>query len=236
MDDNLLNNELDEIVKRYDRRKLINKPQYDSTSVWQILTFQERERAFIKMIKFAKIKSLSDLKLIEIGCGNGNNILGFLRLGFKPENLAINELIHERFVEAKSKLPGSITMIEGNALDMNLRENSFDIVFQSMVFSSILDIQFQNKLALKMWELVKPGGGILWYDFIYNNPKNKDVTGIPLNRVTDLFPEGEIKKWKITLAPPLSRVVTEISPLFYNLFNLFPFLRTHILCWITKNY
>ena len=234
MDDNLLNNELDEIVKRYNRRKLINKSQYDSTSVWQILTFQERERALIKMMKFAKIKSLSDLKLIEIGCGNGNNILEFLRLGFKPENLAINELIHERFVEAKSKLPGSITMIEGNALDMNLRENSFDIVFQSMVFSSILNHDFQNQLAKKMWELAKPGGGVLWYDFIYNNPQNSDVIGIPFKRVRELFPKGDIKKWRLTLAPPLSRVVTRISPSLYNLVNLFPFLRTHILCWVTK--
>ena len=22
-----------------------------------------------------------------------------------------------------------------------------------------------------MWALVKPGGGVLWYDFVYNNPR-----------------------------------------------------------------
>ncbi|HVO75576.1 MAG TPA: hypothetical protein VMT35_16215, partial [Ignavibacteriaceae bacterium] len=82
--------------------------------------------------------------------------------------------------------------------------------------------------------LIKPGGGILWYDFIFNNPQNSDVMGMPFKRVRELFPEGEITKWKLTLAPPLGRMVTRISPSFYSLFNLFPFLRSHILCWITR--
>ena len=48
------------------------------------------------------------------------------------------------------------------------------------VFPSILDDSFQQKLADRMWALTKPGGGILWYDFIYNNPRNPDVRGVPL--------------------------------------------------------
>ena len=74
----------------------------------------------------------------------------------------------------------------------------------------------------------------MWYDFIYDNPKNKDVNGIPLKEIKELFPEAKIQYWSLTLAPPISRLITKIHPSLYNIFNAFPFLRTHILCWIEK--
>ena len=89
-------------------------------------------------------------------------------------------------------------------------------------------------MAYRLWLLTNRGGGILWYDFIYNNPRNPDVRGVPLRRIRALFPEGKIHHWKLTLAPPISRRVTRLHPSLYHVFNLFPFLRTHLLCWIQK--
>jgi hypothetical protein len=103
------------------------------------------------------------------------------------------------------------------------------------VFTSLLDDVFQKKLADRIWALVKPGGGILWYDFIFNNPQNPDVRGIPVWRIRELFPAGLMKTWRLTLAPPLSRRVTKIHPILYSVFNILPFLRTHVLCWIYKS-
>ncbi len=113
-------------------------------------------------------------------------------------------------------------------------ENTYDVVFQSTVFSLILDDGLKLKLSNKMWKLVKPEGGILWYDFIYNNPQNKDVKGAPVKMLKSFFPSNQIKVWKVTLAPPVARLVIRINPNFYNLLNLFPFMRTHVLCWIRK--
>ena len=39
---------------------------------------------------------------------------------------------------------------------------------------------------------------------------------------------------RLTLAPPISRRVTKVHPALYTLFNLLPFLRTHVLGWIKK--
>lgn len=75
---------------------------------------------------------------------------------------------------------------------------------------------------------------MLWYDSTYNTPQNQDVRGVPVCRIRELFPEGEIKIWRLTLAPPISRIVTKIHPSFYTLFNMLPILRTHVLCWIRK--
>jgi hypothetical protein len=73
------------------------------------------------------------------------------------------------------------------------------------------------------------------YDFIYNNPRNPDVRGVPLKRIRELFPFGKIDSWRITLAPPISRRITRIHPVLYHVFNTFYFLRTHVLCWISKS-
>jgi SAM-dependent methyltransferase len=225
--------EIEDIKRRYKMRE--NKSwRYNIIDPWMFKSEQEKERALIKWINTCSILPIEEKKLFEIGCGSGGNLLQFLRLGFSPENLVGNELLEERFIASRNKLPEKLKLIQGNALDLKFDMLPFNIVFQSMVFSSILDENFRIELAKQMWGWVRDGGGVLWYDFIYNNPWNKDVKGIPYNKVKEYFPEASIKKWKITLAPPLSRVVTKIHPSFYNILNLFPFLRTHILCWIQK--
>jgi SAM-dependent methyltransferase len=227
-------NEVNEIINRYKKRDILSG-RYDILNPWIYKGEQEKETALIKWIKNNSLYPVRDKTLLEIGCGNGNNLLQFIRLGFSPENLTGNELLEERYSAAKLRLPAKLKIIPGNALDLDFGKQHFDIVFQSMVFSSILDDTFKVNLANKMWEWVNYGGGILWYDFIYNNPSNKDVKGISLHTLKKYFPNGKIKKWKITLAPPISRKVTKLHPHLYNIFNTFPFLRTHILCWIQKN-
>jgi len=226
--------ETKEIIARYNRRKVKTDSLYGPLFPSTYKSEQEKERAIIKWIKWAGIEPLEGKKILEVGCGTGTNIIQFIRLGFDPSKITANELIEERVAILRTRLPNSVNILPGNAAELNLLSNSFDIVFQSMVFTSILDESMRKSLAKKMWTLAKPGGGVLWYDFIYNNPVNKDVKKVTFSEVKNFFPEGIIKKKKITLAPPLSRIFTKIHPNFYNFLNAFPILRTHILCWIKK--
>ena len=130
--------------------------------------------------------------------------------------------------------PIGIRVIEANALDLDLPEGSFDIVLVSTVFTSILDSEFQERLATKIWVLVKPGGAVLWYDFIFDNPANPDVKGMPRRRVLELFPQAKVSTRKITLAPPIARAVCRFHPGLYSAFNLFSSLRTHLVGWLEK--
>jgi ubiquinone/menaquinone biosynthesis C-methylase UbiE len=134
----------------------------------------------------------------------------------------------------KISLPEATKILIGDTSNLNLQDNSFDIIYQFTVFTSILDEKFQAKLANKMWSLTKPGGGILWYDFMYDNLRNPDVRGVSIERIQELFPCGTIKIWRVTLAPPISRVVTKIHLKLYTVFNTTFFLRTHALCWIRR--
>jgi ubiquinone/menaquinone biosynthesis C-methylase UbiE len=227
--------EEEEIKARYERRKNISSHRYSILNPATILIEQEKERAMIKWIKENRLEPLENKKLLEFGCGIGINIQKFIRFGFTPSNIFANELMDERLQIAKKLLPAQVNFYNGSVMNLHFNENYFDIVFQSMVFSSILDLDYKYKLAEKMWHWVKPGGGILWYDFIYDNPQNPDVKGVRLNELKNLFKGAKIVKKKITLAPPISRIVTRIHPNLYYLFNSIYFLRTHLLVWIKKN-
>jgi SAM-dependent methyltransferase len=174
------------------------------------------------------------MKVLEIGCGGGRNLLELILLGFKPANLVGIELLADRVRQARASLPDLVRILEGDACSMGFADGSFDVVLQSTVFTSILDDSFQQRLANEMWRCVAPGGAVLWYDFTFNNPSNPDVRGVPVRRVAQLFPEGNMRVRRVTLAPPLSRRVCRRFPLGYQSLNLIPWLRSHVLCWIGK--
>ena len=227
-----MSHEIEQIVARYVRRNAIPADRYNPLAPANCAARQEKERAFVRWIRDCHIAPLASKRLLEIGCGSGTNFLEFLRLGFRAENMVGNDLLPERVRAARAILPPALRITEGNALELD--EASFDVVFQSTVFTSILDPTFQQALADRMWNWVTLGGGVLWYDFIVDNPANPDVKGIPLTRIRRLFPHGRMKHWRITLAPPISRCVTRAHPALYSLFNILPALRTHVLCWIRK--
>lgn len=228
------NDELAAIQERYQRRAAVPSDRYSYFSPDVLLSAQQRQRATLSLLSSKGIQTLLDLNLIEIGCGGGGNLLEFLMLGATPEKLMGNELLEERLRHARSVLPDSVRLWSGNAADLALGDSTFDIVYQSTVFSSILDDALQESISTAMWRWLRPGGAVLWYDFTYNNPSNPDVRGVPLRRVQELFPQGRITARRVTLAPPLARALVRVHPALYGLFNSMPWLRTHILCWIEK--
>ncbi len=173
-------------------------------------------------------RDLSQLRLLEIGAGHGGNARLLVNAGLDLRNISFNELLEDRLAVLRQNFPQNM-IYAGDAIQIPIKD-TFDVVFQSTVFTSVLDDQSRKALAQKMWDLLKPGGVILWYDFIYNNPNNKDVRKVTVDELRSLFPNTkavEIKK--ITLAPPIGRRVGKL----YTIFNL-PILRTHILAVLQK--
>jgi hypothetical protein len=115
-----------------------------------------------------------------------------------------------------------------------LPEGQADVVLLSTVFSSLLDDTFQQQLAQVVWRAVKPGGGVLWYDFTVDNPRNPDVRGVRVARIAQLFPQGRVQAQRLTLAPPLGRAAARLHPALWTLLNALPVLRTHVLAWVQK--
>jgi SAM-dependent methyltransferase len=222
------------VRERYARR-LPQDPRYSLLNPAALLAFQERQRAMLALFKRLGWSDISTLKLLEVGSGTGSNLVECVLMGFAPEHLSGIELLPERHAVARARLPEAVSLAQGDALVLMPAAESVDIVLQSTVFSSLLDDAFQQRLAAAMWAAVKPGGGVLWYDFTVDNPRNPDVRGVPLRRVQALFPQARVQARRITLAPPIARAVSRLHPSLYTAFNALPPLRTHLLCWIAKD-
>lgn len=212
------------IIEQYSKRNHKDK-LYSGT--YSDLAEIEKDGKSKKLLN-VYLGNLSDKTILEIGAGHGGNIPMLLSSGFKMENIFVNELLPERIENIKRNYPG-VKLFEGDALQIDF-PFKFDCVYQSTVFTSILNKEDRSTLACKMWDLVKPGGIILWYDFIYNNPKNPDVRKVSIKEVKVLF-KNAVKSQihRVTLAPPIGRKVGKLYPLFN-----FPFLRSHILAAFIK--
>ncbi len=196
---------------------------------------QERERAILKMLRDVDFQ-LNEAKVLEVGCGSGHILNRFLEFGAK-EVYGI-ELLENRVAIAKSSYP-QIKIIEGNAVNLPYKDNSFDLVTQFMCMSSVLDQQMRLEVAKEMWRVLKPGGGILWYDlrpFFETFTKGNFSQGIhriDLKELKQLFPLGELKYKGVSLVLKLANFSDKSYFLSY-LFSLFPFFRTHYLVFIKK--
>jgi ubiquinone/menaquinone biosynthesis C-methylase UbiE len=226
--------EVQSVRDRYARRPS-QDARYSLLNPAALRALQERQRAMLALFGRLGWQDLSERHLLEVGSGTGSNLVECLLMGFMPDHLAGIELLAERHAMARERLPEAVDLRLGDATSLSLPAEAFDVVLQATVFSSLLDDAFQQRLANTMWTAVKPGGGVLWYDFTYDNPRNPDVRGVPLSRVRSLFPGGRVVSRRITLAPPVSRAVCRVHPSLYTLFNTLPALRTHLLCWIAKD-
>lgn len=221
------------MAARYARRSgLEDRYSLLRPEVWQMV--HERQRAMTGLLVAHGMTDLASLRVVEVGCGAGGNLLELLRLGLRPQHLCGIELLPERARAARRNLPDAVRIVEGDAAAQPIAPGSVDIVLQSTVFSSLLDDAFQQRLAASMWDWLRPGGGVLWYDFTVDNPRNPDVRGVPLSRVRALFPEGRVDARRVTLAPPLARAACRLHPSLYTLLNALPLLRTHVLAWVGK--
>jgi len=219
---------------RYARRAPADE-RYRLTNPAALMAMQERQRAMLALFARRGFADLGALRLIEVGSGGGGNLLELLQLGFHPEHLAGIELLPERHAAARARLPEAVRLVCGDASAEPVAPGSVDVVLVSTVFSSLLDDAFQQRLAAVIWQWLGPGGGVLWYDFTVDNPRNPDVRGVPLARIRALFPQARLEHRRVTLAPPIARAVCRIHPSMYPLANVLPMLRTHALCWLGKS-
>lgn len=225
--------ESDQIRDRY-RRRPVNDPRYSLFEPAALLMAQERQRALIRMMRKAHLTQPSAITVLEIGCGAGGNLVEFIRMGVPAANLTGLELVEDRADLARLRVPAATTVITGDAAEVEIEPASRRLVLLSTVLSSILDDGFQQKIADAAWNAAAPGGAVVCYDFVYNNPRNPDVRAVPIGRLRALFPSALVVSRRITLAPPLARRATRIHPALYPVMNAAPLLRTHRLTWLAK--
>ncbi len=226
--------ELERIKKVYAKRESLGKDRfYTRFSPSGLFESQQRERSIIDAIKRNYNTELSDMKILDVGCGSGVSLRNFIRYGASPENMHGIDLLPEK-IEIAKKLSPNIDFKCGDASNLPYEDESFDIVIQFVVFTSILGKDMKKKIASEMLRVNKSKGIILWIDFHVNNPKNPDVKGVRKKEIYELFPDCDIYLKRVNLAPPLIRLIAPYSWLVCYLLEKLKIFNTHYIGVIWK--
>lgn len=169
----------------------------------------------------------------DIGCGAGRWLLEFAQ--WEATSLHGIELDEARIQRARARLSATADLRVGDARFLPWAADSFDLVSQFTLFSSVLSSSVKQQIAAEMLRVLKPGGVILWFDLRMNNPRNPNVRGIPADEIRSLFPSCRVQLRRVTLAPPIARLVVPISWTAAAILEELPFLRTHYLALIRKS-
>ena len=198
-----------------------------------IFITQERDRAIAQMLAQHVRREWADCWILDVGCGRGNELSKFMGYGAAARNLFGIDLLGDRVREARAKY-SDLQFSCGNAATLPYPDGVFDLVFQFTVFTSILDDALRRRIASEMLRVLDRRGVILWYDYRLN-PTNPQTRGIEKSEIKTLFPNCEYHFRRVTLAPPLARLVAPHSWFACELLNQLFFLRTHWLAVISKN-
>jgi len=219
-----------QIHQAYEKRLRTIKVEFFVYRAFADLLFeQQRHREMLRMLYGYGFHPLNDCHILDVGCGNGNLLRQFMHWGGQPENLCGIEL-REEALQIACKLSPHLDIRCGNAASLPWPKETFDLVVQSTVITSILDKETRRRVANEMIRVLKPEGAILWYDFMRDNLWNPDVRGVKKAEIQALFPGSAIHLRAITLAPPIARRIPQsLLPMFYPLLSSIPFLRTHYL-------
>ena len=131
---------------------------------------------------------LEPLRILDVGCGTGFWLRQLVDLGAAPERLTGIDLSPDRLAIASAKNPG-INWIE-TAGDLPFEEEAFDLVMQTVVFSSIPDESLRRELAAEMNRVTRPGGRILWVDL--KPDKSENLVTFSRETVRSYFPASTL--------------------------------------------
>lgn len=175
---------------------------------------------------------LTDRLVLEVGCGSGYWLRLLENLGSRPNNLHGIDISSERVGWAAASMAG-VCFSVGDAAQIPYRDAQFDLALQFTLFTSMLDSDARRSAAAELIRVLKPGGILIWYDFIWN-PINRDTRGIGERELRSLFPCCRFDIRRITLLPPLARWMAPFSIGVCRMLERVPQLRSHYLAVIRK--
>jgi SAM-dependent methyltransferase len=219
---------LRQVPTRFDQRT--KRDVHSLTYPGQLFIIQQRQRALIKLLHRTGFAQLAEHRILEVGCGAGGVLREWLWLGARPHKLHGVELLDWRLREAQAATP-HLPLLNADAQHLPYGNDSFDIVAQFTVFSSLLADEVRRAVAAEMRRVLRPGGLIIWYDF-WLNPRNRQTRGLRPHEVQALFPDCRCNFQRITLAPPITRRLAPYSWLGCYLLEQARIFNTHFLAAI----
>jgi ubiquinone/menaquinone biosynthesis C-methylase UbiE len=171
------------------------------------------------------------VKMLDLGSGELFWTREFIELGIERQNCIGSDILLWRLKKGRES-GQSVESVVATAAQLPFPSESFDLITQMTMMTSVLDTGVRKEIALEMKRVLKPCGYILWYDFRFNNPGNPYTRAIGRREIEGLFYGWGLTCEKVTLLPQLARKLGVVLPGLLNFFSLFPILRTHYLILI----
>lgn len=234
--------ETERILAEYVRRAAtIPADHYSLQRPENLFAHQQRSRWLVKLLVERRLLPFGSAALLDVGCGEGQHLLDFISWGADRRTLAGIDLIEARISRAARRLgnrsqdgEGAPDLRVGDAGQLPWPSSQFDIVHQSTVFTSVLDPALKERMASEMLRVLKPGGTVIWYDFLFDNPSNPNVRGVRAPEIRRLFPGCDVTLERVTLAPPIARRLVPVSWLAAAALEQFAVFNTHYIGVIRK--
>jgi SAM-dependent methyltransferase len=178
-------------------------------------------------------------RVLDVGCGDGANLFPLLRMQFPPEKIVGVDLIPERIARARRLHPG-IDWRQADARQLPFANASFDVVFESTMFTTIVDDSTARAIAEEMQRACRSGGWIVLVDWWMPKPGDTTVKALTyqrLNRLFDLRSTLKLqKRFAGALAPPLGRFLSRWCPAaYFAVASVFPFTIAQGVYLLQKN-
>jgi SAM-dependent methyltransferase len=127
-----------------------------------------------------------------------------------------------------------VTIECGNAAQLRSGPDSFDIVLQAGLLSSVSDDAMKQAIASEILRVLRPGGVVVWYDFCLTNPQNPYVQPVGDGEIGRLFPGCVVGLHRVSLAVPLVRLLAPRSLRMCAVLSRVSALCTHYLGVVRK--
>ena len=153
-----------------------------------------------------------ELRVLDVGCGSGAFWYQLFRLGVIPRNVVGIEVQKSRLDHAADLYPQA-NAIHGDATCMPFEKDSFDLVYESTLFTTLTDHSVREKIAREMMRVCKPDGYLLLVDWRTNKPWDGTFRALNRKELTRLFRVGEtcklVRICPGALVPPLGRFLSK---------------------------
>jgi SAM-dependent methyltransferase len=190
-----------------------------------------RDRDLLALLRRHDVGPLADLRILELGCGEGALLRSLLHYRADARKLEAVDVDIGKVGRARASLP-DVRLAVGDIASLPYRDGAFDLVFAFTVLSSVLDERARRRGAAEALRVLRPRGLLLVYDF-WVNPLNRRVRPLRAGELRDLFAPRPVEMQRVTLAPPIVRALGGRSRLCGPLERL-PFLRTHLLAAVMR--
>jgi SAM-dependent methyltransferase len=189
-----------------------------------------RDAALFRALARAGVTSLGSQRILEVGCSTGSLLKSLLQYGADPGLATGIDLSPQAARAAQKAVASDVAVADGAILPFS--DGKFDLVFLFTALSSMLDMEVRRHAAREALRVLAPAGHVVVYDF-QSNPFNTRVRPVRIAELRHLFEGATIVLDRVTLAPPLVRILGGRTRACEALERL-NWLRSHILAVVTK--